>query len=186
MKLSKTQNRAFQKQIVQALNIIISIESGLDRLRSKLRINSDKLFERLMNVWVVDPVSTIVLALTAQHYSLATEIIKILSVSEIDLNMLVQLSQIVRLLDLPHYSYLRMQLLYPDKFPALVDTLLGLLLVIPQGETFDSLYTRLDCAGAFQRDLYMPKEEEISPENSALLKLLLDKNKEILPRSFPH
>lgn len=58
----------------------------------------------------------------------------------------VQLSQLVRLIDMPHYSYMRMQLLKPKRFPELVQSLKSMLMLLPQGKAFDSLKNRLECS----------------------------------------
>lgn len=57
-----------------------------------------------------------------------------------------RLSQIAKLLDMPHYSGLRMQILKPMKYPSLINTLKGMLMLLPQGKAFDSLKNRLECA----------------------------------------
>lgn len=69
-----------------------------------------------------------------------------MSVSNIEMNALIHLSQIVKLFDMPHYSYIRMQLLHPDRFPYLISTLKGIMMLLPQGKAFDSLKNRLECS----------------------------------------
>jgi vacuole morphology and inheritance protein 14 len=53
--------------------------------------------------------------------------------------MLLQLSQLVKLIDMPHYATMRMQLLEPDEYPDLIRALKGLLMLLPQGKAFESL-----------------------------------------------
>jgi vacuole morphology and inheritance protein 14 len=53
--------------------------------------------------------------------------------------MLLQLSQLVKLIDMPHYATMRMQLLEPDEYSDLIRALKGLLMLLPQGKAFDSL-----------------------------------------------
>jgi Vacuolar protein 14 C-terminal Fig4p binding len=60
--------------------------------------------------------------------------------------MLIRLSQITKLIDMPHYAALRMQLLRPKKYPKLIDSLKGILMLLPQGKAFDSLKSRLECS----------------------------------------
>ena len=53
--------------------------------------------------------------------------------------MLLQLSQLVKLIDMPHYATMRMQLLEPEEYPDLIRALKGLLMLLPQGKAFESL-----------------------------------------------
>lgn len=69
-----------------------------------------------------------------------------MSFSNMDINMLIRLSQITKLIDMPHYAALRMQLLRPKKYPYLIDSLKGILMLLPQGKAFDSLKSRLECS----------------------------------------
>jgi hypothetical protein len=39
-----------------------------------------------------------------------------------------------------------MQLLRPKKYPKLIDSLKGILMLLPQGKAFDSLKSRLECS----------------------------------------
>ena len=63
-----------------------------------------------------------------------------------NVSMLVKLSQITKLLDMPHYASLRMQLLKPQRFPFLIHSLKGMLMLLPQGKAFESLKNRLECS----------------------------------------
>ena len=49
------------------------------------------------------------------RYRLANIIIKILSISKLDIKVLVLFAQFTKLIDLPHYAFLRMQLLRPKR-----------------------------------------------------------------------
>ena len=69
-----------------------------------------------------------------------------MSFSNMDINMLIRLSQITKLIDMPHYAALRMQLLRPKKYPKLIDSLKGILMLLPQGKAFESLKSRLECS----------------------------------------
>lgn len=69
-----------------------------------------------------------------------------MSYSNMNVNMLTKLAQLTKLLDMPHYSSLRMQLLKPGKYPYLIHSLKGLIMLLPQGKAFDSLKNRLECS----------------------------------------
>lgn len=113
--LNKSENKKFKAQMVQSLDMIINIEENLEKLRLKLRKGDKALFEELFKVWSIEPISAISLCLMSQKFKLANNIIQMLSVCQIDMDMLVHLSKIVRLIDMPHYAYMRMQLLHPTR-----------------------------------------------------------------------
>ena len=69
-----------------------------------------------------------------------------MSFANMNVSMLVKLSQITKLLDMPHYASLRMQLLKPNKYPHLIYSLKGMLMLLPQGKAFESLKNRLECS----------------------------------------
>lgn len=79
-----------------------------------------------------------------------------------NVSMLVKLSQITKLLDMPHYASLRMQLLKPFKYPHLIHALKGMLMLLPQGKAFESLKNRLECS-SLVFDARQEKSEEVSP-----------------------
>ena len=45
--------------------------------------------------------------------------------------MLVQISQVVKMIDMPHFSYLRIQLLDPASYPELISCFKGLIMLLP-------------------------------------------------------
>jgi vacuole morphology and inheritance protein 14 len=77
--------------------------------------------------------------LLSQQYAVTVSIIQILSYAQLDVQMLLQLSQLVKLIDMPHYAAMRMQLLDPGEYPDLIRALKGLLMLLPQGKAFESL-----------------------------------------------
>jgi vacuole morphology and inheritance protein 14 len=67
-----------------------------------------------------------------QAYPHASSVIQSLGESDINVNLLVQVDKLVRLLETPIFSYLRLQLLEPARYPQLLKTLYGLLMLLPQ------------------------------------------------------
>jgi vacuole morphology and inheritance protein 14 len=80
------------------------------------------------------------------RYQLAYKIIQLMSYSHMTVNMLTKLAQLTKLLDMPHYAALRMQLLKPARYPYLIHSLKGIIMLLPQGKAFDSLKNRLECS----------------------------------------
>ena len=62
---------------------------------------------------------------------------------------LVQIDKLVTLLESPVFTHLRLQLLEPTRYPHLLKSLYGLLMLLPCGSTaFTTLSTRLKCVPA--------------------------------------
>ena len=59
-----------------------------------------------------------------------------------------QVDQLVHLLETPVFTYLRLQLLQPERHAPLLRTLYGLLMLLPQTSTFYTLQARLQCVTA--------------------------------------
>jgi vacuole morphology and inheritance protein 14 len=128
------------------LDLALNIEESMSEVRLKLKRtgkgNSQEslvLFETLFETWCLDPITAISLSLLSQQYAVTMLIIKILSFAHLDVPMLLQLSQLVKLIDMPHYATMRMQLLEPEEHPDLIWAWKGLLMLLPQGKAFESL-----------------------------------------------
>jgi len=63
-------------------------------------------------------------------------------------NMLIQIDKLVQLLESPVFTYLRLQLLEPEKYPHLYKCLYGLLMLLPQSSAFAALKNRLNSVSA--------------------------------------
>jgi len=60
-------------------------------------------------------------------------------------NFLLEIDKLVQLLESPIFTYLRLQLLEPEKYPFLFKSLYGLLMILPQSSAFETLRNRLTC-----------------------------------------
>ncbi|CAM6023272.1 unnamed protein product [Sphagnum balticum] len=145
----------FATIMVQALNVILLTAHELSDLRALLKqslINSAgrDLFVALYSSWCHSPMATVSLCLLAQAYPHASSVIQSLGESDINVNLLVQVDKLVRLLETPIFSYLRLQLLEPARYPQLLKTLYGLLMLLPQqSSAFKILRTRLKTVPAY-------------------------------------
>jgi len=63
-------------------------------------------------------------------------------------NMLIQIDKLVQLLESPVFTYLRMQLLEPERYPHLYKCMYGLLMLLPQSSAFAALKNRLNSVSA--------------------------------------
>jgi len=62
--------------------------------------------------------------------------------------MLVQVDKLVQLIESPVFTYLRLQLLEPGRYPYLFKCLYGLLMLLPQSSAFVSLRNRLNAVNS--------------------------------------
>ncbi|PWZ04770.1 hypothetical protein Zm00014a_017495 [Zea mays] len=136
----------FASVMVQVLNLILLTSTELGELRSPLKKSlvdscGKDLFQSLYASWRHSPMATISLCLLAQAYNHASCVIQSLGEEDINVNFLVQLDKLIRLLETPVFAYLRLQLLEPGKHTWLLKTLYGLLMLLPQNE--------LNCSSLF-------------------------------------
>ncbi|EFX00777.1 vacuole-associated enzyme activator complex component [Grosmannia clavigera kw1407] len=77
-------------------------------------------------------------------YEQAYHLLQIFAELEMTVNILIQIDKLVQLLESPVFTYLRLQLLEPDRFPHLYKCLYGLLMLLPQSSAFAALKNRLN------------------------------------------
>ncbi|KAF9168300.1 hypothetical protein DFQ26_009519 [Actinomortierella ambigua] len=145
--IEKEDELDFANTMVQNLNIILITAPELADLRRKLR-NADSregqaLFTVLYKSWCHNPVSTFALCLMAQYYEHAVALLQSFVEFEITVNLLIQVDKLVQLIESPVFTYLRLQLLEPDRYPHLFKCLYGLLMLLPQSTAFATLRNRL-------------------------------------------
>jgi len=142
----------FVSQMVQKLDFILLTDEDLIEVRKTLKNisidrenseNNTKLFESFFRTWSYNSISTLTLCLLSQQYELAYKIICYFAEVEIDVDTLTQIAKLVQLLESPIFVYLRLQLLEVDKYPYLLKTLSGILMILPQGKAFHALRLRL-------------------------------------------
>lgn len=105
--------------------------------------HSTPLFLALLEPWFHNPVSALALCLWSQQYVLASELTARFATFEPTLDQLQQLDQLVRLLESPIFSRLRLRLLEPRRHPALLKCLLALAMILPQASAFSILRERI-------------------------------------------
>jgi vacuole morphology and inheritance protein 14 len=59
-------------------------------------------------------------------------------------NLLIQVDKLVQLIESPVFTYLRLQLLEPEKYPYLYKCMYGILMLLPQSSAFAALKNRLN------------------------------------------
>ncbi|KAJ7639166.1 vacuolar protein 14 C-terminal Fig4p binding-domain-containing protein [Roridomyces roridus] len=151
--LEKEDDLEFASVIVQKLNIILITSPELADFRKRLksletRQDGQALFTTLYRSWCHNAVAVFSLCLLAQAYEHASNLLSIFADLEITVPMLVQVDKLVQLIESPVFTYLRLQLLEPERYPYLFKCLYGLLMLLPQSSAFISLRNRLSAVNS--------------------------------------
>lgn len=172
----------FISTMVQTLNLILLTAGELHGLRESLAKsfvigNSSNdtedddhyvLFATLFHCWCHNPVATVSLCLLAQAYNVSFSLVQRLAQwPDIKVGLLVQLDKLVVLLESPVFVALRLQLLEtnnennsgpnPVNHEALLKSLYGILMCLPQGDSFRLLNERLTAVGNLRDQLDLPR-----------------------------
>ncbi|TVY21977.1 Protein VAC14-like [Lachnellula arida] len=150
--IEKEEDVEFASIMVQNLNNNLITAPQLADLRKRLRNLETKdgqtFFVALFRSWCYNAVATFSLCLLAQAYEQAYNLLQIFAELEMTVNMLIQIDKLVQLLESPVFTYLRLQLLEPEKYPHLYKCLYGLLMLLPQSSAFAALKNRLNSVSA--------------------------------------
>lgn len=152
--IEKDEDIEFASIMVQNLNNNLITAPELAELRKRLRNldaprdNTTNFFATLFKAWTYNAVATFSLCLLAQSYEQAYHLLQIFADLEMTVNMLIQIDKLVQLLESPVFTYLRLQLLEPDRYPYLYKCLYGLLMLLPQSSAFAALKNRLNSVSA--------------------------------------
>ncbi|KAI9068475.1 ARM repeat-containing protein [Trametes sanguinea] len=146
--LEKEEDLEFASVMVQKLNMILITSPELADFRRRLksletRQDGQALFTTLYRSWCHNAVAVFSLCLLAQAYEHASNLLYIFADLEITVQLLVQVDKLVQLIESPVFTYLRLQLLEPEKYPHLFKCLYGLLMLLPQSSAFHALRNRL-------------------------------------------
>ncbi|KAI8391317.1 vacuolar protein 14 C-terminal Fig4p binding-domain-containing protein [Radiomyces spectabilis] len=164
--LENDEDLEFASIMVQNLNIILITSSELADLRKRLRNldhkDGQRLFITLYKSWCHNAVATFSLCLLAQAYEHAATMLQVFAELDITVNMLIQIDKLVQLLESPVFTYLRLQLLEPDRYPHLFKCLYGILMLLPQSSAFSTLRNRLSSVSSLGFLHVIPKSPTIA------------------------
>ncbi|KAK9237438.1 vacuolar protein 14 C-terminal Fig4p binding-domain-containing protein [Lipomyces kononenkoae] len=150
--LEKEDDVEFASIMIQNLNNNLITAPELQGLRRRLRNLDTKdgtnFFISLFKSWCHNAVATFSLCLLAQAYEQAFHLLQIFADLEITVTLLIQVDKLIQLLESPVFTYLRLQLLEPEKYPFLYRCLYGLLMLLPQSSAFATLRNRLNSVSA--------------------------------------
>lgn len=148
----KDEDVEFASIMVQNLNNNLITAPELADLRRRLRNldnrDGQSFFVTLFKAWCHNAVATFSLCLLAQAYEQAYHLLQVFADLEMTVNTLIQIDKLVQLLESPVFTYLRIQLLEPEKYPHLYKCLYGLLMLLPQSSAFAALKNRLNSVSA--------------------------------------
>ena len=198
--LEKEEDMEFASTMVQNLNNNLITAPELAELRKRLRNletrDGQTFFIALFRSWCHNAVATFSLCLLAQAYEQAYHLLQIFAELEMTVNMLIQIDKLVQLIESPVFTYLRLQLLEPEKYPHLYKCLYGVLMLLPQSSAFAALKNRLNSVSAIgylhipQRTPQTPtanfdRPTRLKPREDSLIKWteLLDKFKTVQERA---
>ncbi|KAI0042285.1 ARM repeat-containing protein [Auriscalpium vulgare] len=165
--LEKEEDLEFASSIVQKLSMILMTSPELADFRRRLksletRQDGQALFVTLYRSWCHNAVAVFSLCLLAQAYEHASNLLSIFADLEITVQLLVQIDKLVQLIESPVFTYIRLQLLEPDRYPYLFKCLYGLLMLLPQSSAFISLRNRLNAVNSAGFLHIAPKPSAVS------------------------
>lgn len=165
--IEKEEDLEFASIMVQNLNNNLITAPELAELRKRLRNLETKdgqtFFVALFRSWCYNAVATFSLCLLAQAYEQAYNLLLIFAEMEMTVNILIQIDKLVQLLESPVFTYLRLQLLEPEKYPHLYKCLYGLLMLLPQSSAFAALKNRLNSVSSIGYLHITPRPNATTP-----------------------
>ncbi|KAJ9138543.1 ARM repeat-containing protein [Coniochaeta hoffmannii] len=168
--IEKEEDLEFASIMVQNLNNNLITAPELSELRKRLRNLETKdgqtFFVALFRSWCYNAVATFSLCLLAQAYEQAYNLLQIFAELEMTVNILIQIDKLVQLLESPVFTYLRLQLLEPEKYPHLYKCLYGLLMLLPQSSAFAALKNRLNSVSSIGYLHISPRPNATTPGSS--------------------
>ncbi|KAL1900399.1 hypothetical protein Cpir12675_000981 [Ceratocystis pirilliformis] len=168
--IEKEDDIEFASIMVQNLNNNLITAPQLTELRKRLRNLDTKdgqtLFVALFRSWCFNSVATFSLCLLAQAYEQAYHLLQIFAEFDMTVNLLIQIDKLVQLIESPMFTYLRLQLLEPERHPYLYKCLYGLLMLLPQSSAFAALKNRLNSVSSMGY-LHIPQRSSTSAPSSS-------------------
>jgi len=148
--------------MIQSLNLILLTSVECVDVRSHLKdlaknASSRDLFTTLYRSWAHSPISLLSLCMLCQAYEHACQLLNKFADFEMTVNFLLEIDKLVQLLESPIFTYLRLQLLEPERYPYLFKSLYGLLMILPQSSAFETLRNRLTCISSLGVLQLIPK-----------------------------
>lgn len=141
-------NLAFASMFVQALNLLLLTSPELASVRELLKDTkrppeSIALFDTLFPTWCHSCGAAISLCFLSAKFQLSHSLIESFANMNVGAEVLLQLDRLVSLIETPAFTFLRLTLLRPRAHPELLQSLLALLALLPQSNSWRTLNARL-------------------------------------------
>ena len=138
----------FLMKMVKILNKFILVENEAEPIRNKLhkfnKNSSDNtFFVQIFYLWSFNPFDTLILLLISNYFELSYYLSLELSKMKLKVEDYFELTQTVQIIESSLFNNVRIKLLNPKKNIFLVKTLYAILMLLPQGNAFNSLKCRL-------------------------------------------
>ena len=162
--VSNSTDKSMFPKVVQSFHVFITFEENFAFLRELFnKIKNDKAtneekqsFKFVLQFWCYDKISLFSLCILAGKYSLAYKVISDFSNENLREKQLLQLTTVAKMLELPYYSQIRIDLLDYQKNYYLVKSLQIVMMILPQSDSYSLLKNRLKCVYYFNS---LPKIE---------------------------
>ncbi|KAL7923138.1 vacuolar protein 14 C-terminal Fig4p binding domain-containing protein [Trichoderma austrokoningii] len=168
--IEKEEDVEFASIMVQNLNNNLITAPQLAEVRKRLRNletrDGQTLFVALFRSWCYNAVATFSLCLLSQAYEQAYNLLQIFGELDMTVNMLIQVDKLVQLIESPVFTYLRLQLLEPEKYPFLYKCMYGILMLLPQSSAFAALKNRLNSVSSIGYLQIAPRSVAGAPSSS--------------------
>ncbi|MCQ2817443.1 MAG: hypothetical protein MJ252_09280 [archaeon] len=162
---------AISEIVIRIINYLISLDpnsefrSLLRNYRKEGNEETKILFEKMFKLFSFNPVGSLILCLITEYFELSFNLILLFGDITFDEYYSGQMNQIVNLFEDKHFDNLRLRLAEPGKNLYLVKTLLGILMIIPQGYAYNALSNRIKCV----ETLLMMDDEELIEKDDPII-----------------
>jgi vacuole morphology and inheritance protein 14 len=128
-------------------------------------------FVALFRTWCIDPVAALSLCLLSHCYDLASSLVVKLADVNLTVGFLMEIDKLVQLIESPAFLSLRLELVNSGSAfrPALLKTLYGLLMILPQSQAYNVLSSRLNAAASLHLAISDPAAASCESCNAKLL-----------------
>ncbi|EDO06722.2 Vacuolar protein 14 C-terminal Fig4p binding family protein [Babesia bovis T2Bo] len=149
--LERETDTNFLQRMVHSLNwTLLTAEETREMRMYLLTERGEDLGIQLQTCWEHNLAAALSLALWREKYDLASNIILRISKMHFHVEFWLWMDMVVQLLDSEVFMKMRLHLLQPLQHPRLLEALLGLSMILPQGETNKQLMQRLTISQATQ------------------------------------
>ena len=171
--IKKQASEIFFCRIIYHFHLLLVFENNfkflrvlLKKIKTKKFENQDlEAFKNIFKMWCYHSISLFSLCIISGNYQFALEIIKEISLEELKEVDLLHLTQFVKMIELPYFAYIRIDLLDMDRNYYLYKCLQCVMMILPQGHNFDILKNRLNCVVYFthmgNQDIKKIKDDEL-------------------------